>query len=226
MEFSSVLSSACDVVFRATLADGSTCIVKVLRENRERKGQEFRIMKALQGKVRVPRILGYSEDISILGEKFRKVLSSRFTYAEVIVMEDVKGECLNEEMVFAEEEGRRIALQMVDLNQAMYNAGYLHGDLHPQNFIWDGENLTLVDFGSSFSADFYQNVNLDTFVPTYQHAKTFSKEPPSDLFLEEVAFDRQANLSDMYYNVYVCMCSVAKVKEGRMESFEDLRALI
>nr|WIL04189.1 putative protein kinase [Cedratvirus lena] len=217
MEFSSVLSSACDVVFRATLTDGSTCIVKVLRENGERKGQEFRIMKALQGKVRVPRLLGYSEDFKkIFGKEFRKVLSPRFTYAEVIVMEDIKGKCLNEEMVFPEEEGKKIASQMINLNETMYETGYCHGDLHPQNFIWDGTNLTLIDFGSSYSVDFYQNINLDTFVPTYQHAKTFCKEPPSDLFLEEVAFDRQANLNDVYYYIYDCMRSA---KEGRMESF-------
>ncbi|QIN54431.1 protein kinase [Cedratvirus kamchatka] len=223
MEFSSVLSSAYDVVFRATLTDGSTCIVKVLRENGERKGQEFRIMEALQGKVRIPRLLGYSEDLNILGGNFRKLLPSRFTYAEIIVMEDIKGKCLNEEMVFPEEERRMIASQMINLNEAMYEAGYCHGDLHPQNFIWDGENLTLIDFGSSYGIEFYQGINLETFVPTYQHAKTFCKEPPSDLFLEEVAFDRQANLNDVYYYIYDCMRSV---KEGRMESFEDLRALI
>lgn len=50
-----------ELVFLRTFENGRKRVVKLLGENKERKGQEYRIMKALQGKVGIPRVVDYTE---------------------------------------------------------------------------------------------------------------------------------------------------------------------
>lgn len=71
----------------------------------------------------------------------------RFT--EMIIMEYIPGDILGK--VTEREEAKRLALAILDTVEKMHEAGYYHGDLHIGNFIWDGTNLTLIDFGHAHS---------------------------------------------------------------------------
>nr|WIL02745.1 kinase [Cedratvirus borely] len=126
------------LVYLRTYEDGSKCIVKFIRDG----GEEYHIMQLLFSKgIKVPKVLDYQVDVVFGGERF----------AEMIVMEYIPGDDLRR--VFPEEESKRIVTQMIDLIEQVNDAGYQHGDLHSGNFIWDGKELTLIDFGCSYKTD-------------------------------------------------------------------------
>lgn len=182
-----LLNNTCDLVFLRTYEDGSKSIVKLIRENRERKGQEYRIMKALgQTGVKVPKIIDYQEvDVTYGSRK----------YTEMIVMEYIPGRTLQDVNIeeniplHVRQETKKIALQMLNLVEKMHKTGYYHGDLHSANFIWDGQDLTLIDFGRAYSAEFHENVKEETFQPTYEHARTLCKEVPHLVYLQDLDCD-------------------------------------
>lgn len=132
-----IISKHMDIVLLRTYEDGSKAIVKLIEKNKHRKGQEYRITKVLQeANVKVPKIQEYHE-----------INDDR--YSEMIIMEYIPGSSL--ERSFPQGEARRIALQMLDLVEKVHKTGYYHGDIRPGNFIWDGEELTIIDFGCSYS---------------------------------------------------------------------------
>ncbi|SHO33512.1 Hypothetical protein BQ3484_444 [Cedratvirus A11] len=127
------------LVYLRTYEDGSKCIVKFIRDG----GEEYRIMQFLFNKgIKVPKVLDYQQVDMVYG-------GERFT--EMIIMEYVPGDDLRR--IFPREESKRIATQMIDLVEQVNNTGYQHGDLHSGNFIWDGKELTLIDFGCSYKKD-------------------------------------------------------------------------
>ncbi|SOB74017.1 hypothetical protein BQ9231_00134 [Cedratvirus lausannensis] len=224
-----LLHCTCDLVYLRTYEDGSQCIIKLLKQNQERKGQEYRIMKALyEAGVRVPKIIRYEEVEVRRGWK---------SYTEMIVMECVPGETLQDVSIKKnlplhvrqenppDEETKRIALQMLDLVEKMHEAGYYHGDLHSANFIWDGTNLTLIDFGRAYSAEFHKNVKEETFQPTYEYARSLCKEVPHLVYMQDLAYDWD------FYSLYEeqlltnCICSFVGVDEDA-KSIAELRAMV
>jgi Kae1-associated kinase Bud32 len=144
------LKSNSDLVFLRTYEDGSKAVVKFIRD-KENKGEEYRIMKLLSSKgIKVPRVLDYQEvDMVFVGERF----------TEMIIMEYIAGDDLRRN--FSKEETKKIALQMLNLVEKVYKTGYQHGDIHSGNFIWDGKELTLIDFGCSYKTDDYDDHDRD-----------------------------------------------------------------
>nr|WIL02886.1 CBL-interacting serine/threonine-protein kinase [Cedratvirus borely] len=173
-----VFSHTSELVFLRTFEDGSKCVVKLLEQNKQRQGQEYRIMKALceRTTIRVPKVIKHSQ-IEFLHEGK--------LYSEMIVMDYIPGSPIGVDMCYSKEEARSIALQAIDLVQAIHEAGFMHGDLRPQNFIWDGENLTLIDFGRSYEIEFHHNVKRETFQPGHEHVKTLCVEVPHPAFIRD-----------------------------------------
>ncbi|QIN54531.1 phosphotransferase [Cedratvirus kamchatka] len=150
------LQSNSDLVFLRTYEDGSKCIVKFIKDKEQNKGEEYRIMKLLSSKgIKVPKVLDYQEvDVVFDNQRF----------VEMIIMEYIPGDDLRRN--FPKEESKRIALQMIDLVGQVNKEGYQHGDLHSGNFIWDGRELTLIDFGAAYKVgdspdDYYDGVGRD-----------------------------------------------------------------
>nr|WIL04297.1 hypothetical protein Clen_367 [Cedratvirus lena] len=55
--------------------------------------------------------------------------------------------------------------------------------------IWDGKELTLIDFGCSYGAEFWKNIERETFIETSRHAKSLCLEIPQKLMLSAIKYD-------------------------------------
>jgi serine/threonine protein kinase len=224
-----LLKNTCDLVYLRTYEDGSQCIVKLIKQSQERKGQEYRIMKALhEAGVSVPKIIRYEEVEVRRGWKH---------YTEMIVMEYIPGHTLQDVSIKKnlplhvrqenppDEETKKIALRMLDLVEKVHKTGYYHGDLHSANFIWDGENLTLIDFGRAYGAEFHKNLKEETFQPTYEHARTLCREVPHLVYLQDL--DCDWNFYSLYEEQLLTNCIYAFVGgEEDAKSIAELRDMV
>jgi predicted Ser/Thr protein kinase len=209
------LSRMHDLVYLRIYEDGSKAVVKFIEHNQARLGQEFRIMKALEGIIKVPQVYEYHEiDKIFYGDRF----------TEMIIMEYIPGSTLRK---FTDrEEAKRVALQMLDLVEKMHSAGYYHGDLHIGNFIWDGNSLTLIDFGYAYSAEFHKNVKQETFQPSYEHAKTLCKEIPCRNFLVSLYDDWDDYIDYELETLTECIFYLLGEEEEYIKTIEELRDIV
>lgn len=95
------------------------------------------------------------------------------------------------------------------MKQALCKGRYIfpHGDLHTRNFIWDGEKLTLIDFGRSYSIDLHQNIRRETFQPTSEHVRSLCTEPPYSSFVGDLHSDweRYSTVKHEYKDLALCL---------------------
>nr|WIL03884.1 serine/threonine kinase [Cedratvirus plubellavi] len=211
-----VISKHLDIVLLRTYDDGSKSIVKLIEKSKHRKGQEYRITKALQAaNIRVPKVQGYHEiDLTYKDN----------TYTEMMIIEYIPGSTTLERS-YPKEEAKRIALQMLDLVEKMHKTGYYHGDLHLGNFIWNGKELTLIDFGCSYNIEFWQKINKKTFIGTSQHAKSLCQEIPQKFMLSGIEYDWEF-YSHHEENLLNNCISLLLAIECKNKSIEELRHVV
>lgn len=205
------------VVFQAIAPDGQTVALKLLRPIRSAYDLEavWREVEPLQriSDPAVPQWLGIVRD----------------KRAYFIVLSQMKGDSLSSWLFekkhsFSSDEMTRLAQQLLDALVMLHENGLVHGDLRPANILYDGERISLVDFGMSSSLSDsavdvagFGDVLLYLLYSSFDSSTTAGKKSPS--WHEELALtDAQRTFLEGVFEE-PCTLSMAEVRARFLKAF-------
>ncbi|HVY01215.1 MAG TPA: KEOPS complex kinase/ATPase Bud32 [Candidatus Nanoarchaeia archaeon] len=109
----------------------------------QRTRKEIKLLEKLQGVIKVPRVISFSENI--------------------IALEEIKGKRLSEcldKLANKSKIAKEIGLSLAK----MHNLGIIHGDLTTSNMIYTGKEIYFIDFGLGYESDSIEDKAVDLHV--------------------------------------------------------------